>query len=57
MLEGKGDGLQVREEADQTFFLGQAVLNHLIADEKSLDTGFGDVVIDPILREFASLSK
>ena len=49
MLEGKADGLQVREEPDEALFLGDAVFNHLVADQEGLDAD--------ILRWIVLLSK
>ena len=43
VLERKVQRLQVREQADQAFFLGDAVLDHLIADEERLDAGLDDL--------------
>ena len=57
MLERKVQCLQVREQADQAFFLGDAVLDHLIANEERLDAGLDDLRHEPILRESDPLSK
>jgi hypothetical protein len=43
VLEGKTHGLQVREEADETFLLCDAVLDDLVADQEGLHAGFHDV--------------
>jgi hypothetical protein len=57
MLEGKAHGLQVREEADEAFFSGDAVLNDLIADQESLHARFHDVRHTVIVRKYCRLSK
>ncbi len=43
MLERKGDGLKMRENADQAFLFREAVLDDLVTDEKSLDARLDDV--------------
>jgi hypothetical protein len=43
MLEGEAHGLQVGEEADQTFLLGDTVLDDLVADQESLHAWLHDV--------------
>jgi len=42
-LEGKTEGLQVCEQADQAFLLGHAVFDHLVTDQECLDAGLGNV--------------
>ena len=43
MLEGKAQSLQVREQSDEAFLLGHAVLDNLVADQEGLDAGLRDV--------------
>jgi hypothetical protein len=43
VLEGKAHGLQMGEEADEAFFLCDAVLNDLVADQEGLYAWFHDV--------------
>lgn len=42
VLEWKAQGLQMREQADQAFFLGHAVFDDLVADKERLHAGFDD---------------
>jgi hypothetical protein len=43
MLEGKAHGLQMGEETDEAFLLGDAVLDDLIADQEGLHARLHDV--------------
>lgn len=43
MLEGEGCCLQMCEDPDQTFLFREAVFDDLVADEKCLDGGCGDI--------------
>jgi hypothetical protein len=43
VLEGEAHGLQVGEEADEAFLLGDAVLDDLVADQEGLHTRLYDV--------------
>ena len=43
MLKRKVEGLEMSEQANKTFLLGDAVLDHLIADKERLNTGFHDL--------------
>jgi hypothetical protein len=43
VLEGETYGLQVGEEADEAFLLGDAVLDDLVADQEGLHTRFHDI--------------
>ena len=57
MLEGKADGLQVREEPDEALFLGDAVFNDLVADQEGLDARLNNIGHVDILRWIFLLSK
>jgi len=43
MLERKGDGLEMGENADQAFLFRQTVFNNLVTDQESLDARFRDI--------------
>ena len=57
MLKRKCDRLKMSEQTDQAFLLGQAVFDHLIANEKGLDARLYDIYHGSIVRHFDGLSK
>lgn len=51
MVERERSRLKMREDSDQAFLFGEAILNDLVADQKRLHGRLGDICHRPILEK------